>query len=114
MDDGKILIVNLSKGKIGEDTAALLGSLLVASIGTAALSRADQPPQERRDFWLYLDEFHTFTTLSLPTMLSELRKFGTGVVGGVQYTAALSAPLLAAVFGNVGTIISFRVGAADA
>jgi len=114
MDDGKILIVNLAKGKIGEDTAGLLGSLLVASIGTAALSRADRPPHERRDFWVYLDEFHTFTTMSLATMLSELRKYRTGFALGGQYTAQLSEPLRSAVFGNVGTIISFRVGAADA
>lgn len=114
MDGGKVLVVNLAKGRIGEDTAALLGSLLVASIGTAALSRADQLPHERRDFWLYLDEFHTFTTLSLATMLSELRKFGAGLVCSLQYTAALSAPMQAAVFGNIGTLISFRVGGPDA
>ncbi|MCK6553919.1 type IV secretion system DNA-binding domain-containing protein [Candidatus Binatia bacterium] len=105
MDDGKVLVVNLAKGRIGEDTAALLGSLLVASIGTAALSRADQLPHERRDYWLYLDEFSTFTTLSLATMLSELRKFRTGLICSLRYTAALSAPMQAAVFGNVGTLI---------
>ena len=114
MDDGKVLVVNLAKGRIGEDTAALLGSLLVASIGTAALSRADRPPHERRDFWVYLDEFHTFTTMSLATMLSELRKYRAGFALGHQYTAQLSEPLQSAVFGNVGTIISFRVGGADA
>jgi hypothetical protein len=114
MDEGRILIVNLAKGKIGEDTAALLGSLLVASIGTAALSRADRPPHERRYFWVYLDEFHTFTTLSLATMLSELRKYAAGFVLAHHYRAQLSEPLQAAVFGNIGTIVSFRVGATEA
>lgn len=114
MDEGKVLIVNLAKGKIGEDTAALLGSLLVASLGSAAFARADQSPDERRDFWVYLDEFHTFTTLSLATMLSELRKYRTGFVLAHQYAAQLSEPLQAAVFGNVGTIVSFRVGAEEA
>src|SRR5262249_18626046 len=71
MDNGKILLVNLAKGIIGEDTASLLGSLLVARFGLAALSRADMPEGERRDFFLYLDEFHSFTTLSLAEMLSE-------------------------------------------
>lgn len=114
MDGGKILIVNLAKGKIGEDTAALLGALLVASIGSAAFTRADRPPEERRNYWVYLDEFHTFTTLSLATMLSELRKYRVGFVLAHQYAEQLSEPLQAAVFGNIGTIVSFRVGAADA
>lgn len=74
MDDGKILLVNLAKGKLGEDSSALLGSLLVSKIGLAALSRADQPEETRRDFHLYLDEFQVFTTLSLATLLAELRK----------------------------------------
>src|SRR5207249_11643482 len=74
MDDGKILLVNLAKGKLGEDTAALLGALLVSRIGLAALSRADVPEERRLDFFVYLDEFQSFTTLSLATMLSELRK----------------------------------------
>jgi hypothetical protein len=114
MDDGRLLLVNLSKGKIGEDTAALLGSLLVASLGTAALSRADQLPRERCDFWVYLDEFHTVTTLSLATMLSELRKYRVGLTLAHQYVAQLDEAVQAAVFGNVGTICCFRVGAPDA
>jgi hypothetical protein len=73
MDEGKILLVNLAKGRIGEDTAGLLGSLLVSRIGLAGLSRADTPEDERRDFHVYLDEFQNFTTLSLANMLSELR-----------------------------------------
>jgi hypothetical protein len=114
MDEGKVLLVNLSKGKIGEDTAALLGSLLVASLGTAALGRADQRPEERRPFWVHLDEFPLMATLSLATMLSELRKFGVGFTLAHQYVAQLDEALQAAVFGNVGTICCFRVGAPDA
>ena len=114
IDQGKVLIVNLAKGKIGEDTAALLGALLVASLGAAAFTRADRPPEKRPDFWVYLDEFHTFTTLSLATMLSELRKYHVGFVLAHQYAAQLSEPLHAAVFGNVGTILSFRVGGPEA
>ena len=114
IDDGKVLIVNLAKGKIGEDTAALLGALLVAGLGSAAFSRADRSPDQRRDFWIYLDEFHTFTTLSLATMLSELRKYRAGFVLAHQYGEQLSEPLQAAILGNVGTIVSFRVGPAEA
>jgi hypothetical protein len=114
MDEGSVLMVNLAKGKIGEDTAALLGALLVASLGSAAFTRANRPPHERRDFWVYLDEFHTFTTLSLATMLSELRKYRVGFILAHQYAAQLSEPLQAAVFGNVGTIASFRVGGPEA
>jgi hypothetical protein len=75
MDQGKILLVNLAKGIIGDDTASLLGSLFVARFGLTALSRSDIPEEERRDFFLYLDEFHSFTTLGLAQMLSELREF---------------------------------------
>jgi energy-coupling factor transporter ATP-binding protein EcfA2 len=114
MDEGRILMVNLAKGKIGEDTAALLGSLLVASLGAAALSRADRSPEERRNFWVYLDEFHTVTTLSLVTMLSELRKYALGFTAANQYLAQLGEEMQAAVFGNVGTICCFRVGGDDA
>lgn len=114
LDEGKVLLVNLAKGKIGEDTAALLGALLVASLGAAAFSRADQPPDQRRDFWVFLDEFHAFTTLSLAGMLSELRKYRVGFALAHQYVDQLSEPMQAAVFGNVGTIIAFRVGASEA
>jgi energy-coupling factor transporter ATP-binding protein EcfA2 len=114
MDEGKILLVNLSKGKIGEDTAALLGALLVTSIGLAALSRAEVPEQERRDFYLYLDEFQSFTTLSLAKMLSELRKYRMGMVLAHQYLSQLDEQIRDAVLGNVGTLIAFRVGMSDA
>jgi len=114
MDEGKLLLVNLAKGKIGEDAAALLGALLVSSIGLAALSRADVPEEERRDFFLYLDEFHSFTTLSLATMLSELRKYRVSLVLAHQYLSQLDEQVRDAVLGNAGTIIAFRIGAEDA
>ena len=114
MDEGKILLVNLAKGKIGEDTAALLGALLVSQIGLAALSRADVNEADRRDFFLYLDEFQNFTTLSFATMLSELRKYRVSLVLAHQYLSQIDEQIRDAVLGNVGTLIAFRVGPADA
>jgi type IV secretory pathway TraG/TraD family ATPase VirD4 len=114
MDEGKLLLVNLAKGKIGEDSASLLGALLVTRIGLAGLSRADRPEDTRRDFFLYLDEFHTFTTLSVATMLAELRKYRVGLILAHQYISQLDPKVLDAVLGNTGTIISFRLGAEDA
>lgn len=114
MDERRILLVNLSKGRIGEDTTALLGALLVTSLGLAALSRADTPESNRKDFYLYLDEFQSFTTLSLAKMLSELRKYRMGLVLAHQYFSQLDDQIREAVLGNVGTLISFRVGMSDA
>jgi hypothetical protein len=114
IDEGKILLVNLAKGKIGEDTAMLLGALLVTRLGLAALSRADTPEEDRRDFYLYLDEFHNFTTLSLATMLSELRKYRVNMIFAHQYLSQLDLQVRDATLGNVGTLISFRLGVADA
>jgi type IV secretory pathway TraG/TraD family ATPase VirD4 len=114
MDNRKVLLVNLAKGKIGEDSAALLGALLVTKTGLAGLSRADTPEQERRDFFIYLDEFHTFTTLSVASMLSELRKYGVGMILAHQYITQLDPHVRDAVLGNTGTIITFRLGAEDA
>jgi energy-coupling factor transporter ATP-binding protein EcfA2 len=114
MDGRKILLVNLAKGKIGEDSAALLGALLVTKIGLAGLSRADTPEGNRLDFFMYLDEFHTFTTLSVATMLSELRKYRVGMILGHQYITQLHPQVRDAVLGNTGTIITFRLGAEDA
>jgi type IV secretory pathway TraG/TraD family ATPase VirD4 len=114
MDQRKILLVNLAKGKMGGDASALLGALLVASIGWTAFGRAELPETDRSDFYVYLDEFHTFTTLSLADMLSELRKYRVGLILAHQYTAQLDPPIRDAVFGNAGTIISFRVGPDDA
>lgn len=114
MDEGKILLVNLSKGQLGEDTSSLLGSLLVSRIGLAALSRSDVPEEDRRDFHLYIDEFHTFTTLSLTTMLSELRKYRTSLVLANQYLSQLDEKIQNAILGNVGTLVAFRLGLQDA
>lgn len=114
MDSGKILVVNLAKGKIGEGPAALLGSLLVSHLSLAAMARADTPQEERRDFYLYLDEFHTFATLTLATMLSELRKYRLNLILAHQYLTQLETEVRDAVWGNAGTFISFRVGALDA
>jgi type IV secretory pathway TraG/TraD family ATPase VirD4 len=114
MDTGKVLIVNLAKGKLGEGPASLLGALLVSHLSLAALERADQPLETRRDFYLYLDEFHVFATLSLATMLSELRKYRLNLILAHQYLSQLETEVRDAVFGNVGTFIAFRVGALDA
>jgi hypothetical protein len=114
MDEGKILLVNLAKGKIGEDTAALLGALLVTQIGITALRRADTSEDERKDFYLYLDEFQSFTTLSLANMLSELRKYRVNMILAHQYLSQLEPQVLDAILGNVGTLVSFRLGAGDA
>jgi hypothetical protein len=114
MDGGRILLVNLAKGKIGEDSAALLGALLVARMGLAGLSRADTQEKNRRDFFLYLDEFPTFATLSLATMLSELRKYHVSLVLAHQYLSQLDPQVRDAILGNVGTLIAFRLGVEDA
>jgi type IV secretory pathway TraG/TraD family ATPase VirD4 len=114
MDEGRIFLVNLSKGKLGEDTASLLGSLLVSLIGLTAIRRADTPEAARRDFYLYLDEFHTFTTLSLAGMLSELRKYRLNLILSHQYLSQLDPQVRDAILGNVGTIIAFRIGLPDA
>lgn len=114
MDDGKIMLVNLAKGSLGEDTANLLGSLLISRFDLAALSRANIPETERRDYALYLDEFHNFTTQSLVLMLSELRKYRLSLVLAHQYLTQLDFSIRDAVLGNVGTLVIFRIGAADA
>ena len=113
IDQKKILLVNLSKGKIGEDTASLLGSLLVSTIGFAALRRADMPEEERQDFYLYLDEFQNFTTLSMANMLSEIRKYKVGMILAHQYLSQIDTEVRDAILGNVGTLISFRIGMLD-
>jgi hypothetical protein len=114
MDEGKVLLVNLGKGLIGEDSSSLLGGLLVTTIGLAAYSRADIPPADRRDFFVYVDEFQSFTTLALANMLSELRKYRVGFAVAHQYLHQLEPDVRHAVLGNTGSIISFRVGAEDA
>jgi hypothetical protein len=114
LDEGKILVASLSKGKLGEATSSLLGSLLIAGLEQAALARADVPEQDRRDFYLYIDEFQTFATLSLAGILQEARKYRLNLITAHQYLGQLEEEVRAAVFGNVGTLISFRVGAEDA
>jgi type IV secretory pathway TraG/TraD family ATPase VirD4 len=114
IDERKILLVNLSKGKIGTDATALMGALLVQMLGLAALSRADQPEEKRQDFHLYLDEFQTFTTLGLANMLSELRKYRLCMVLAHQYISQLDNQVRDAILCNAGTIIAFRLGLPDA
>jgi hypothetical protein len=114
LDGSKILLCNLSKGKIGEDACTLLGSMLVTSIQLAALYRAKQAEHLRRPFFLYIDESQTFVTLSFADMLAEARKYGLGVFMANQFLEQLHEKIRAAIFGNCGTIISFRVGANDA
>ena len=106
-------VANLAKGRIGEDSSSLLGGLLITTIGLAAYTRADISPDRRRDFFVYVDEVQSFTTLALANMLSELRKYRVGFTIAHQYLQQLSPEIRHAVLGNIGTIISFRVGAED-
>lgn len=114
MDEGGVLLVNLAKGQLGEDSAATLGGLLVSTLGLAALSRADSPPEARRPFFAYVDEFQSFTTLAFATMLAEVRKYGLGLTLAHQYLAQLSPDVRHAVLANAGSLACFRVGAVDA
>ena len=114
MDDGKILIMNLSKGRVGEDNSALLGAMMITKIQLAAMSRVDSDEGDRRDFYLYIDEFQNFSTESFANILSEARKYRLNLIMAHQYIEQLDERVKPAVFGNVGTIICFRVGAADA
>ena len=114
MDERKILIVNLAKGKLGEDTTGLLGALLATMLGLAGFSRADMEPHERRNHFVYLDEFQNFTTPSMANMLSELRKYSVAMVLAHQYFSQLQPEVRDAVLGNAGTLITFRLGAHDA
>lgn len=114
MDAGKILLVNLAKGKIGETNSQLLGMIFVSKLQAAAFSRADIPEKDRKDFYLYVDEFQNFTTDSFATILSEARKYHLSLNITNQYIAQLTEKIRDAVIGNVGTMIIFRVGAQDA
>ena len=115
MDEGKILVVNLSKGLIGEDNAGILGAFLVTKVQLAAMSRSDIPDvKDRRPFYLYVDEFQNFATDSFAVILSEARKYGLNLTVANQYVAQMTDAVRDAVFGNVGTTISFRVSADDA
>ncbi len=118
MDSGKILLINLSKGKTGEVNAKLLGLIVVSKLQMAALSRADIPERERRDFYLYIDEFQNFVTDSLATILSEARKYRLSLIMAHQYISQLvhenNTKIRDAVFGNAGTMVCFRIGVEDA
>ena len=113
MDTGGVLVVNLSKGRLGEDATALFGALLVSTLARLGLERADQPEDARRDFAVYCDELQIFTTLSVANMLAELRKYGVHLIVAHQYLAQLEPDVLNAILGNVGTLIAFRVGPSD-
>ena len=122
MDEGKILIANISKGRIGEDNSRLLGALLITKLQLAAMSRVDVPEEERKDFYLYVDEFQNFATKSFVNILSEARKYRLSLILANQYIAQLeemtatgrSSEVKDAVFGNIGTMVVFRIGAEDA
>ncbi|MDF2379345.1 MAG: type IV secretion system DNA-binding domain-containing protein [Candidatus Gracilibacteria bacterium] len=114
MDTGKIFIVNLSKGKIGEDNSSLLGAMLITKFQLDAMSRADMDAEKRKDFYLYVDEFQNFATDSFATILSEARKYKLNLVMANQYVQQMEEDVMYAVFGNVGTLITFQVGFDDA
>lgn len=114
IDTGRIFIANLSKGKLGADKANLLGSLLTTQFQLAAMGRAGTPERNRRDFHLFIDEFHNFTTDSFASILAEARKYRLCLVLAHQYVDQLTEPVRKAVFGNVGTMVAFRIGHTDA
>ncbi|MDP2598927.1 MAG: type IV secretion system DNA-binding domain-containing protein [Candidatus Liptonbacteria bacterium] len=119
MDSGKIFIVNLAKGRIGEDNSALLGAMIITRLQLAAMARVDMEEAKRKDFFLYVDEFQNFATDSFASILSEARKYRLSLALAHQYIGQLvtsdnNTKVRDAVFGNVGTIVNFRVGAADA
>ncbi|TSC95514.1 MAG: hypothetical protein CEN88_466, partial [Candidatus Berkelbacteria bacterium Licking1014_2] len=114
MNEGKILLLDLSIGRIGEDNSALLGAMMITKIQLATMRRTNIPTEERKDFYLYVDEFQNFATDSFAVILSEARKYHLNLIMTNQYVAQMPDTVREAVFGNVGSIISFRVGAGDA
>lgn len=114
MDNRKILIMNLSKGRIGEDASALMGAMMITKLQLAAMSRIDVPEEDRKDFYLYVDEFQNFATDSFANILSEARKYRLNLIIAHQYIEQLSEVVRPAVFGNVGTMAVFRIGSIDA
>ncbi len=114
MDEGKILIINLAKGKIGEENSNFLGLVLVPKILAAAMARADVPEEKRRDFYLYVDEFQNFATPDFAQILSEARKYRLNLTVANQFIGQVEEEIKNAVFGNIGTILAFRVGVTDA
>ena len=114
MNNGRLFIANLAKGKIGHDKANLLGSLLVTQFQLGAMARAAQPEAERRDFYLFIDEFHNFTTDVFASILSEARKYRLSLTLSNQNLEAIPEVIRSAIFGNVGTLVAFRMGYTDA
>ena len=114
MNSGKILILNLSQGKLGEDNAALLGAMIITQIQLAAMNRSFMKEADRRDFFLYVDEFQNFATSSFIKILSEARKYRLALTLANQYIEQIEEDVMTAIFGNVGSMISFVVGARDA
>jgi hypothetical protein len=114
MDSGKIFLINLSKGKLGEDNSSLLGAMIISRLQNAAMTRVRMPEEQRRDFYVYADEFQNFATSSFATILSEARKYRLNLIITHQYVDQLPEEVRTAVFGNVGTTISFTVGPNDA
>lgn len=114
IDDKKIFLMNISKGRIGEDASRLLGAMFITRIQLAAMSRVDVPKHQRPDFSLMVDEFQNFATAAFANILSEARKFNLSLIVAHQYVNQMSEEVRDAIFGNVGTIIAFRVGAEDA
>ncbi len=114
MDQGKILLISLAKGELGEENSNFLGLILIPRILMAAMSRADMPKEQRRDFFLYVDEFQNFATPDFATILSEARKYSLGLCVANQFIGQVEEEVKNAVFGNVGTIVAFRVGVTDA
>ena len=114
MDQGKIILVNLAKGRIGDINAGLLGMIITGRLLLAALSRTDISEDKRRDFFLYIDEFQNFTTDSISVILAEARKYKLNLTLAHQFIAQLTDDIREAVFGNVGSLLAFRVGATDA
>lgn len=114
INQGKILILNLAQGRIGEDNAALLGAMFITQIQIAAMNRVDISEEQRKDFYLYVDEFQNFATVSFVKILSEARKFRLNLILANQYTAQLAEEIQKAIFGNAGTLCTFVVGADDA
>jgi len=114
MNTGKILLINLSQGRIGEDNAALLGAMFITKIQLAAMNRVSMPEEKRKDFYLYVDEFQNFATSAFIKILSEARKYRLNLAVANQYTGQVEDDVQKAIFGNVGTLVSFLVGSADA
>jgi hypothetical protein len=114
MNEGKILLVNVSQGKLGEDNMALLGAMIITKIQLAAMNRVYMQEEDRKDFYLYIDEFQNFATTSFIKILSEARKYRLNLVLANQYMAQIPEEVKDAIFGNAGSMISFILGAGDA